>query len=1020
MIETLIAEAFALHRQGKREESLLCLNRALALHPRHPQALNAQGMILDSLGRHDEALASIEAALALQPDFPDAIVNRGIHYARIGEFEKALRCYDRSLALQPAQSHARYNRATARLATGNWLGGFRDFESRWEVFPFEAARRNRLKPLWLGERDVAGKTVLLHHEQGYGDTLQFCRYSTLVMRLGARVILAVPAALRRVMGTLPGQPLIVAEGDPVPEHDFCCSLMSLAHVFSTRPDTVPAEIPYLTADPQAVEKWNERLGPKSRTRIGLVWSGRRYPPINYPRDMTLESLQPLLTLDADFVCLQQQLWDAERLALEAAPNVVRHGDLFEDFADTAALIDALDLVITVDTAVAHLAGALGKPVWLMNRYATCWRWLEKRSDSPWYPTLRLFRQPSPGDWSSVVKAVVTCASELIERNRSDRDGAGHLVSVEHPNPDQAEPLETRLNAALALHHRGQIEQALDGYREILKQDPLQPEALHFQGIALAQLGHHGAALAPLSLLLRLQPENAAAHNHQGNALTGLSRHKEALESYQRAIELDPTFVDALYNRGCALVALGQHEEAVRSYEAALARDPQHARAQNNLGNALHELRRYEEALTHHEAATCADPSFGDAWVNAANTLRRLSRLEEALSYSEQALARNPDHAEAHSSHGATLAAMGHYDEASRSYRRALDLKPTLAEATWNEALARLSRGELREGWPLYEARWKVKSLNLTRFCADQSPWLGEEPIEGKLILLHAEQGYGDSIQFCRYAPLVAAQGARVVLGVPGALHRLMQSLDGVETIVAQKPLPPFDLHCPMLSLPLALGTDLATIPAKVPYLRADPAAQSAWDNRLGPRSAPRVGFVWSGRPTHTNDANRSIPLKDLLPLTRCDIQCVSVQREIRPSDLHALTGLSSMRRLGEDLTDFADAAALLSELDLLITVDTSMAHLAGALGKPVWILLPYVADWRWLRDREDSPWYPTARLFRQPAAGDWPSVIDRVARALAIFSDEERKAGARDDSSPQKSTHSMSPTYPPQGNRRHG
>lgn len=970
-MEKLIAAAYDLHRQGKPQEALTRMNQALALHPRDPYGLNARGMILDSLGRHAQALADVEAALAIKPGFPDALTNRGIHYARVGELESALACYDRSLTIEPAQPHARYNRATALLASGDWLRGFRDFESRWAVFPAETARRNRLEPLWLGERDVAGKTLLLHHEQGYGDTLQFCRYALLVLRLGARVILAVPSALRRLMTTLPGQPTIVAEGDPIPEHDYCCSLMSLPHVFSTTPRSVPAEVPYLRAEPEAAQSWRERLGPASRLRIGLVWSGRRYPPINYPRDMTLEQLQPLLELDAEFVCLQQQLWDAERAVLAAMPSVIRQGDVFEDFADTAALVDSLDLVITVDTSIAHLAGALGKPVWLMNRFASCWRWLQKGVDSPWYPNMRLFRQPAPGDWEAVVREIVTAAVRLIERQKAARLG-------------DPKGLLAQLNTALAEHHGGALERALEGYRRVLQVEPLQPEALHLQGIALAQLGRNEAALDCLSLLLRLEPANAAVHNHHGNALAGLARTVQALESYERALELDPAFVDALYNRGCMLAALDRHQDAVYSYEAALARDPRHARAHNNLGSALHELGQYTAALEHQEEAVRLDTHFIDARVNAANTLRRLGRYAQALAHTEQALETRPDRAQAHSCHGATLAALGRYDAALQHYRRALELEPNLAEATWNEGLALLSRGQLREGWTRYEARWQVKSLRLTPYCNDR-PWLGSESIEGKVVLLHAEQGYGDSIQFCRYAPLVTAQGARVVLGVPGALRKLMLTLDGVEEVVAQTPLPAFDCHCPLLSLPMALGTRLDTIPATVAYLRGDPATREVWNARLGRRAAPRVGLVWSGRPTHTNDANRSVPLRDLLPLTGCEAQWVSLQKDIRASDVPAVAGLRDLQRFGEELTDFADAAALLSELDLLITVDTAMAHLAGALGIPVWILLPHVADWRWLQERADSPWYPTARLFRQPQPGEWGSVIERVAAELRSF-----------------------------------
>ncbi len=546
MSEVAIREAYRLHHLGRAMEALAVLDQAVSLAPREASLLNVRAMILDAQGRHEEALGNLQAALRIQPDFPDALNNRGIHHARERHFEQALVCYDRSLALEPAQPHARYNRATARLTVGDWLRGFRDFESRWALFPHEATRIARLKPVWLGERDVAGSTLLLHHEQGYGDTLQFCRYVLLVMRLGARVILAVPAALRNLMESLPGRPQVVAEGEPIPAHDYCCSLMSLPHVFCTTPETVPAEIPYLAADAAAARLWRDRLGEGTRLRVGLVWSGRRYPPINHSRDMPLDLLRPLLALNADFVCLQTELSVPERALLAATPNVIRYADVFEDFADTAALIENLDLILTVDTAVAHLAGALGKPVWLMNRYTSCWRWLQQRPDSPWYPTMRIFWQPSPGDWSSVVQDVLAALTGRIAQQEMTQ-----ATSVRSP-----ESVLTLLEKSLAQHHQGRVEQAIEGYRGVLTLDPLHPDALHFLGIALAQSGRHEQALAPLALVLRLQPENATAHIHYGNALAGLLRHQEALESYEHAIQLTPSLTDAHYNRGTMLMALG--------------------------------------------------------------------------------------------------------------------------------------------------------------------------------------------------------------------------------------------------------------------------------------------------------------------------------------------------------------------------------------------------------------------------------------------------------------------------------
>jgi tetratricopeptide (TPR) repeat protein len=376
-------------------------------------------------------------------------------------------------------------------------------------------------------------------------------------------------------------------------------------------------------------------------------------------------------------------------------------------------------------------------------------------------------------------------------------------------------------------------------------------------------------------------------------------------------------------------------------------------------------------------------------------LRRLRRHEEALESSARVLAIDPNHAQAHNTRGATLADLGRYEDALASYDRAIELDPKSAAALWNKGLIELSQGNLRAGWPRYELRWRLKSLKLIQRFTDIPPWQGEEPLAGKVILLHAEQGYGDTIQFSRYCAEVAALGALVWLSAPDALRPLFATLKGVDEVIGPAAIPAFDFHCPLMSLPLAFGTDIGSIPAAMRYLRAERSAKERWAERLGARArAARIGLVWSGRITHNKDLERSIPLQQLLPLIRRPLHWISLQKEVRESDERCLQGMPTITRMGEELKDFAEAAALIENLDLVITVDTAVAHLAGALGKPVWILLPHVADWRWLQGREDSPWYPTARLFRQSASCDWDPVIEWVGDELqALF-----KTGSRDAS----------------------
>lgn len=986
-IPTLIRRAYLLFQLGRSADALASAERAVREDPTDLQALNTRGMILDDLGHRAQAFSDFQRILAIEPNHAPAITNCGVQHGRAGKFQEALACYERSLAIDPHQPSAFYNRAVVRLVLGDWRRGFPEFESRWSLFPHEASRLTRLAPRWTGEADLAGKTILLHHEQGYGDTLQFARYVPLVTQRGATVVLAVPASLKRLMATLPGSPRIVSEGEPVPPHDFHCPLMSLPLAFGTTPSSVPIPAPYLRPDPQDLVRWSERLGPRRRLRIGVVWCGRRFPPINYARDMRLDALRPLFALDADFVCLQTDLSELERAQWSSFSNGLLLGEKFADFADTAALMGNLDLIITVDTAIAHLAGALGKPVWVMNRYATCWRWLLERSDSPWYPTLRLFRQPSLGDWGAVVRDVLlAAASYVLEHAAPEASPADPLSSKPPGLPD----LAALLQGALDQHNAGDFEAAIQSYRHILGSFPGQFDALHYLGVALAQLNRFDEALEPLAKARTLRPTNATVQNHLGNVLAGLSRHREALECYERAIDCDAGLAESHYNRGVALMALGQSEEAVACHTEASRLNPLHAQAYNNRGVVLSDMGRLEEALADYERASEARPEFVDAWVNRSDALRRLRRFEEALNSCARALELDSHRAEAHNSRGAILADVGRQEDALRSYDQALTINPSSAEAVWNKGLVQLSRGNLREGWTCYESRWGVKSLKLVKRFAHLPPWQGAQSIAGRRVLLHAEQGYGDTIQFSRYCAPLAALGAQVILSAPKDLHGLFKTLQGVDTVVEQSAEAEFDVHCPLMSVPLALGTELDSIPAPLGYLKADPAAVARWATRLKTGRAPKIGLVWSGRVTHAKDPERSVPLKRLLPLFKLPARWISLQKEIRASDVADLASAPGILRLGEELTDFADTAGLIECLDLLITVDTAVAHLAGALGKPVWILLPYVADWRWLQEREDSPWYPSARLFRQVTWGDWAPVIDRIRREFAAL-----RAGAR-------------------------
>jgi Tfp pilus assembly protein PilF len=482
---------------------------------------------------------------------------------------------------------------------------------------------------------------------------------------------------------------------------------------------------------------------------------------------------------------------------------------------------------------------------------------------------------------------------------------------------------------------------------------------------------------------------AIALYNRGVDLQSRGRYEEAITSYDRAIELQSDLFSAHLNRANALQIMKRYGEALAGYERALDLRSDSAVAFSNRGSVFQALQRYLEALTSYDQAIALKPDFAEAHHNRGTILLKLKRFEESLASSDRAIALKPDHAHAYLNRGNALGCLKRFGEAIASYERAGAVRPDYGDARYNEAVGRLLLGEFDRGWKLYEWRWQSSELGHTKRNIAHPLWLGGTEIAGKTILLHAEQGLGDTIQFCRYVPIVAKRGARVVLWVPNTLHELMSSLS--PQVISTAP-PSFDVHCPLLSLPLAFGTRPETIPAATPYLHAPAKLISDWAERLKSARWPRIGLAWSGRPTHPNDHNRSIPLRALSPLFEMDASFVSLQKDIRSSDADVLQGSTVLLHFGDELKDFADTAALVSNLDLVISVDTSVAHLAGALGKPVWVLLPNLPDWRWLLDRADSPWYPTARLFRQDDAGLWDEVIVRIHAALHDFMRGRRNA----------------------------
>jgi tetratricopeptide (TPR) repeat protein len=596
------------------------------------------------------------------------------------------------------------------------------------------------------------------------------------------------------------------------------------------------------------------------------------------------------------------------------------------------------------------------------------------------------------------------------------------------------------------HQNGQHDQAEQRYRQVLQQHPQHPDALHLLGVLALQCGqpeqavallqqarqhkpsapsihvHLGNAFSHLGQLpeaaacyqeaLQLQPESAEAHNNLANLLQQQQQLTAAIAHYQAALRLQPDYAEAHFNLGRVRQTQGEYAAAMSHYQEALRLQPTLAAAHNNLGTVWQQYGEHAKARTHFQEALRLQPHFAAAHTNLSIALQAQGQSQAAVLHSQEARRLQPDCAtsaynlgNAFQEHHALEAAIAAYQDAIRQH-------PEHAEAHWNLALTLLLAGRLREGWSEYE--WRFRRPGITYPSLPQPRWDGS-PFPDKTLLVWAEQGMGDTLFLARYLPMVKARGGRVLLACQPELHRLLQGCMDVDTLLPCQPEKlaetPYAYQIPLLSLPGLFHTALETIPADIPYIVPDPELVHQWHTRLGHTECLRIGLVWAGNPQHPNDARRSCPLSALTPLAALPrVAWFSLQKGAAAT-MSPPVGMQ-LTNLGNDLQDFADTAAVLANLDLVITVDTAVAHLAGAMGRPVWTLLPFTPDWRWLLARDDSPWYPGMRLWRQSAPGDWESVYQRIAQAVQQVSPGSTPALAQ--TPPATTSHSVSlPTAVP-------
>lgn len=1125
-----------------------CLRRAAALSVRDATPLVRLASLLAQRGRLDSALASFDDARRLGPLTPGAhsgYAQTLISQGRLAEAERHLR---RALEIDRDHLDAHLGLARLLLLKGELETGWVEYEWRRKK-PESKLPKLRGKE-WDGS-SLAGKTLLVYSEQGFGDVLQFVRYVPILARQGARIILAVPAPLERLMQGLEGAAQVVTSFRALPPIDFHVPLLTIPRLTGISLASLPAPRAYLKP-PAAPVPLPAPLG--TRLKVGIVWAGSPKHSNDRNRSLTIETLLPLANVRGVALYSLQAGPRVGDIAKFAHPALVqdlsRH---LRDFADTAAVVAQLDLVVCADTAVAHLAAAMGKPVWVLMPFAPDWRWLLEREDTPWYPIMRLFRQGEPGRWDEVTDRVVAELARLVA-NRPElgsqgevpvhsafmrEDGAprfrmvvpraylgdpglrflvereragtgyefatrcfidGHLQPGDlfldvgahwgimslhaatrfqgeagpgevralafEPAPgnvqrlrewlgmnglaDQVEVVaaavaeapgrgalrpESTMGYSLVRSEEGRVPVVtVDGAlaerphlqrrRVIAKIDVEggEPEVVAGMGALLAsgrvaaviwergtsydQAGGRERVLALRRVFAELgftawrfasEDEGGALEpfvedGWNGNVfelapgLAPLPRY--GAERLPAAAQPPDAVLDAMnqagrrQEEGRKLQAAGKVAQALAAYAESAAIDMRQPDLYNNLGVALRGDGRLAAAEASYRRALALQPGNAGGLSNLGNLLRERGKMREAEQAHRLALARRPEDARLLYNAGLVPRDDHRPAEAQIYFERSLAIEPENPDCRWDAALVQLQQGDYAHGFPGYESRWGLKRSPPRRIAMQR--WTGE-PLGGRSIFLHDEQGFGDVLMFARFIAETRRRGAgKIVLECQPELMRLMALTPGIDQVIRRgSPTPSCHVYAPLLSLPGLFGTTLETLPNAVPYLGAPaPELPLPSDERL------KMGIVWAGK---TTPRDRSIPLELLLPLLGDPRYAAwSLQIGPRAADLKKTGADALVFDMGPRLVDFAETAAVLKGLDLLVTIDTATAHLAGALGVPTFMLLLYTSDWRWFDAGEASPWYPTMRLFRQTRPNRWDEALEGLAGALDAFANERR------------------------------
>lgn len=923
------------------DEALSYYDQALSIKPDYVTCLLDLANVSQQVGDVDKAKRCIDKARSIAPQSSEVMNSLGWINHCEGRFEEALKFYSEALKLKPNYPEYLFNQALLLLLLGDYLQGFKGYDVRHDIEKHVKINRYiQTLPngdLYNGSQDLNGKTILLIEEQGLGDYLQFIRFAKCLKDKGAVVYVTCREPIRPLL------PYIHAvEGlyDGRQYIDYYIPLMSMAYRLGIERNQIPFTDKYIDL-PSAVRQSYALLVDSSKSKIGIVWQGNVKNPNNYYRSMGLELFEPLLKLEhLQFYSLQIGDKSTQDKSLLDKYNVIDLENHIHNFLDTAGILSQLDLVVSVDTAVCHLAGAMGIPGYVLISNVPDWRWGLNTSNSYWYQSITVFRQKNSADWHEVINQVKQ--SLTLNRTTEAKDDLEILKQQARYYNQQGD-----LSKSLSL-----CKQIIDRYSHDEKTYALMGN-IYFKGQQLNEAEQFYLKA------LELNANNENVLNNLGTVFQHRQQYNNALSYYHKVLAINPLHIDAILNMGISFQHMGDYDKAKIYYKKVLELNPNLDHAFNNLG-VLYQLEYdFESAI--------------DCFKKAIN-------IKADASYFNNL--------------GAVYKLVGQYENAIENYQKALQLAPQNDEYILNHGLLLLLLGDFTRGWKGYEARKSNARHNdmneFIRSLNGMPIWTGMEELNGKNILIIQEQGLGDYLHFIRYTKKLKEKGARVVVACQDSLVRLFKNVPWIDDIYTKGV--SADYYIPIMSLAFCFKTELSNIPNDVPYLFVDDAQKKTMDNYFND-DILNVGLVWGGDNLNTKDNTRSTTLLKLRPLLEMTgVHFYSLQVGTRAKELAMFDFTEHVIDMSEHINDFYDTAAIAQQLDLVISVDTSVAHLVGGLNIPCWLMLERDCDWRWLKERRDSPWYPSITLFRQIEDGDWDTVIDQLAKKLKELRDDSKRA----------------------------